>query len=431
MRDVRPLIAAALLGVGCSAGAPAPAPGPAPTPAAAGGFDSVRAAGYFAEAARLCAAEGGRHWGVSLCGPMVIADPVTKAIATSEPAPDAPRPAALGYANSAMQWGETRWTTLVWQHVAAAGDDDRRVLLLHELFHRVQPGLGLFLPEPANDHLDTYAGRYWLQLEWRALAKALEGTREEGLPALRDAMAFRAARHREFPAAAENERVLVINEGLPQYTGTVVAFPAAADAASSVWKQLAQSAGKESFVRTFAYGSGAAHGILLDAWSRGWTRSFRSSDDPALLLMAAARIDPAGLPDAAVAAARYGGEELAAVERRREAELAARIAELRRRFVDGPVLRLPRGNSASFSTDGMTPIPGAGVIFPTYRTTTDWGSLAAAQVLVAADGVSLRLPAPARTEGSTLRGEGWTVELRQGWTVRAGPRPGDFEVVPR
>ena len=427
------LIAAGLLAAGCT-GRPAvtatvqPGTAPGVTPVAAA-FDSARAAEFFAEAAQLCGGEGGRLWGVSLCGPMVIADPLTKAIATNRPAPAAPRPAALGYANSAMTWGGTRWTTLVWQHVAGATDEQRRVLLVHELFHRVQPDLGFFLPEPSNDHLDTFAGRYWLQLEWRALAEALRRPRAGGLAALRDELAFRAARHHEFPGAVENERVLVINEGLPQYTGTVVAFADHAQAASSTVEQLAVMARKESYVRTFAYGSGAAYGVLLDAWSPGWTRSLSASDDLALLLMAAAKIDPVALPDADEAAKRYDGEALRSAERRREAELAARVAELRRRFVEGPVLILPKGNSASFATDGMTPIPGEGMIFPRYRTTTAWGSLDGDQVLVG-DSL-LRVPAPARVEGDTLRGEGWTVDLAEGWVVRPGVRPGDFTVARR
>jgi len=45
--------------------------------------------------------------------------------------------------------------------------------------------------------------------------------------------------------------------------------------------------GGESLVRTFAYASGPAYGILLDAASPGWPRTVRASDDPAALLMRA------------------------------------------------------------------------------------------------------------------------------------------------
>ena len=48
---------------------------------------------------------------------------------------------------------------------------NRHVTLAHELFHRIQSGLGLTRPEAGNRHLDTLEGRYLLQLEWRALAR--------------------------------------------------------------------------------------------------------------------------------------------------------------------------------------------------------------------------------------------------------------------
>jgi hypothetical protein len=418
-----------LLAVAC---APSPPPPVAPaavsaSPPAASGIDESRAAEFFAEAAELCASEAGRHWGISLCGPMVIADPVTRTIATNQPAPSAPRPTVLGYANAALDWGGTRWTTLVWQHLIGADEPGRRILLIHELFHRIQPQLGLMLPEPRNDHLDTVEGRFWLQLEWRALGRALGASGAERLAALGDALAFRAARHRRFPEAAENERILEINEGLPQYTGTVTAFPSAAAAAASVVRQLERSAEHGSFVRTFAYGSGAAYGVLLDTASPGWSRGLEPSDELAGLLSAAMRIAPAA--DAEAAALRYDGAALRVSESKREAERQALVADYRRRFVDGPLLILTRGRIASFATDGMTPIPGAGTIYPTYRTTAEWGSLSADRALLAEAGATVVVPAPAGTEGRSLRGDGWTLELADGWMVRAGSRPGDFEVV--
>src|SRR5215471_9472466 len=74
-------------------------------------IDQQRAAEAFQQAKTLCERDGGKLWNMSLCGPIVIADPATKTIATNQPAPEAPRPAALGFANSAMDWGGTRWTT--------------------------------------------------------------------------------------------------------------------------------------------------------------------------------------------------------------------------------------------------------------------------------------------------------------------------------
>ena len=55
--------------------------------------DQQRAQEYFKEARALCQRDGGRLWGVSLCGPMVIADAATGTIATSQPAPPVTVPA--------------------------------------------------------------------------------------------------------------------------------------------------------------------------------------------------------------------------------------------------------------------------------------------------------------------------------------------------
>lgn len=386
-----------------------------------------RARRYFAEAAALCEADNGRLWGVSLCGPMIFADPVTKTIATSQPEPEAPRPPALGFANTALEWGGTRWATFVWPMVPADDGVARRRMLMHELFHRVQPQLGLMVLGEPNDHLDTLDGRYWLQLEWRALAAALASSGADREQAVRDVLAFRMARRAIFPGAAARERADELREGLAQYTGTVLSTASRLEAVESAVAQLAEYAADATFVRTFAYPSGAAYGLLLDAWSPGWTRRVGPGDDLGRLLEVASGIEPADDPDAASLA--YGGPELRVAEERRDEERQAKLAELRRRFVDGPVLIVPRGRGAVLRTTGATPIPGEGTVFFEYRVTSDWGTLVSNGILVAADGETLRLPAPFEREGSELIGDGWTVSLAPGWTIRPGPREGDFLVV--
>lgn len=395
--------------------------------------DQQRAAVYFKEAAVLCEREGGTLWGVSLCGPMVIADTVTHTIATNQPAPAAPRPAALGFANAAMDWGGTRWSTFMWPMLAvemAADEHARGRVMLHELFHRIQPQLGLLGNDGQNEHLDTLEGRYWLQLEWRALAKALGVSGLTRTHGVEDALAFRMERRSLFPGAAENERRLEINEGLAQYTGTVASVTSSAEAVSDAIDQLTKAPlNNPTLVRTFPYPTGAAYGILLDVWSPGWTRQIKSTDDIGQMLMASARIRPAA--DAVSAAMQYGGPELRMSETKRDADQRARVSELRRRFVDGPVLVMPNGRTNAFVTNWMTPIPGVGTVYPSFHTTADWGSLDAERVLLAADRSTLTVPAPSSVEASVLTGDGWTLRIAAGWIVRPGQRPGDFELVQR
>ena len=100
---------------------------------------------------------------------------------------------------------------------------------------------------------------------------------------------------------------------------------------------------------------------MLDALSPGWHRKITGASDVSQLLSAAANVTTA--PDAVAAAARYDGAQVRAAEEQRDREQQVIIAELRRRYVDGPVLIVPRAGSGSINNSGATVIPGAGTVF--------------------------------------------------------------------
>ena len=391
--------------------------------------DQQRAQEFFKEAQALCERDGGRLWGVSICAPMVIADRRTQTFATSQPAPGGARPRVLGIVNAPIQWGGATWGAYMWDDVVTKTPRERKELFLHELFHGVQPQLGLMAPALATEHLDAADGRYWLRLEWRALARALRESGEERNLAVRDALAFRQSRRMRYPASVEDERAQEITEGLAAYTGTVLAAESAADAVVGALDLLANAEAGESFVRTFAYMNGPAYGLLLDASSPGWTRRVRGTDDLGTLVMHALGVQPA--TDTTASAARYGGAELRASEQQRERERQQRLAELRRRFVDGPVLLIPGGGHGMSNSRGAVVIPGVGTVyFGPFRASGPWGTLEAERgALVASDGGSRRLAAPARPDGGAIAGDGWTFKAAPGWVIREGARRGDYEVV--
>jgi hypothetical protein len=390
--------------------------------------DQQRAQEFFKEAQALCERDGGRLWGISICAPMVIGDARTQTFATSQPPPDAPRPKIIGLLNGPIEWGGTMWAAMSWDTMINWPARTRGEAFLHESFHIFQKQLGLVGGGIECEHLDAVEGRYWLRLEWRALARALRESGERAL-AVRDALAFRQARHTRYPGGVDNEHYNDIGEGLASYTQTVLAAPSAADAIARALELLASAEDGESFVRTFAYTSGPAYGVLLDAASPGWPRRIRTTDDPAMLLMRALEVQPSS--DAAAAAARYGGAELRAAEEQREQQRQARLAELRRRFVDGPVLVIRGGGGGYSDSRGAVVIPGAGTVyFGAYRLNGEWGALEADQgVLVSSDGGTRSLPAPVKGDSTTISGDGWTLKAAPGWIIREGARRGDYEVV--
>ena len=402
---------------------------------AAAQVDQARAQQYFKEAQTLCERDGGRLWGVSLCGPMVIADAATGTIATSQPAPAGDRPRMIGVVNAPVPWGGITWSAYTWQTIPKDDQGERGRLFMHELFHRIQGGLGLSseMPKMApgsgeNAHLDSLEGRYWMRLEWRALARALGASDAARGSAIADALAFRAARHQRFPGAAADEHADEIVEGIATYTQYVTGSDSAQDALRHAVAELAGAEMGTSFVQTFAYASGAGYGLLLDALSPGWHRKFTGARDFGQLLSAAAGVTAA--PAAAAAAARYDGASLRAVEEQRDREQQAIIAELRRRYVDGPVLVVPRAGSGSINNMGATVVPGAGTVYRGLATKGAWGFFEApGGALISADGETVSLPAPIVVDATTLKGDGWTATVGPGWTVLPGPRPGSFRVV--
>jgi hypothetical protein len=387
---------------------------------------------YFEEATKLCERDAGRLWGVSLCGPMVIFDPVTKTRATSQPEPEGPPPRFPGYADGPVLWGGFRWFAWPLFMLPEKDADVRQQLILHGLFHRIQPELAFMQGmqgDGSNEHLDTLEGRVWMQLEWRALRRAVESTGNDRVKAIADALAFRRERRRLFPGAAENERRDENREGLASYTGIAAWANSPADARRAAAAAAAGGELQTSFVGNFEAASGPAYGVLLDDLMPGWRRQLRSTSDLGDMLASAIKKPPT--TDLAAAAARYEGAKLRTAEEARDRAQQVRVAELRRLFVDGPVLTMPAAGSGTSDTTGSVVIPGVGtVFFRNFTRSARWGHLDANNgVLQSADGTTLSVPVTGPLEGATLRGDGWSATLNSGWVVRPAARPGSFVIV--
>jgi hypothetical protein len=388
---------------------------------------------YFEEATKLCERDAGRLWGVSLCGPMVIFDAATRTRATSQPEPEGAPPPFAGYADGPVSWGGLRWFAFPLWMLPEKDPDTRQQVILHGLFHRIQPELALMQGmqggDGSNEHLHTLEGRVWMQLEWRALRRAVESNGSDQTEAIADALAFRLERRRRFPGAADNERRDEIREGLASYTGIVAWANSPADARRAAAAAAAGGELQTSFVGNFEAASGPAYGVLLDDLLPGWRRQVRGTSDLGGLLASAINRPPTA--DVAVAAARYDGATLRTAEEARDRAQQARVAELRRRFVDGPVLTMPAGGSGTSDTRDNVGIPGVGtVFFHDFTLSARWGRLNANNgVLRSADGTTLSVPVTRPLEGTTLQSDGWSITLNAGWVVRPASRAGSFTIV--
>jgi hypothetical protein len=342
-------------------------------------------------------------------------------------------PTDQNFANTAVEWSGVLWTQMSWPLPSEVRQ--RETLIAHELFHRIQNQLNLPKAEGgANAQLDTVDGRYYLQLEWRALSSALQAsTDEERRRAIADAVLFRAERYRLFPGADTQEQALELNEGLAEYTGVRVGNPTPEEQFKAALNDLSSHSDDSTFVRSFAYATGPGYGLLLDRYLPGWHDQLRAGQGFDAMLRKALKIAlPVNLQLAAEGrATQYGGATLRTAETERETRRQHIVAGYRAKFIDGPVLVLTfRNMHVQFDPRNLQPLGDAGTVYPNLRISDDWGILDAKNgALMKSDWSAVIVVAPSASTGSILRGDGWKLELKPGWKVVPGKRKGDFILV--
>lgn len=403
--------------------------------------DPAAAAEVFAQARAICQRDNGALWGQSLCGPILLVDYTDRSVVAnvadaqgqltaSGPVFVGTLPESVIVANTPTQWSGLRWTQLLWP--LPTDQAQRQVLIAHELFHRIQPALKLTRNEVGNRHLDSLEGRYLLQLEWRALTRALQApTPEQKQAAVADALLFRHQRYRLFADAALEESQLEINEGVPEYTGVRLGLMDPRERIAYAVHDLSAFVAAPTFVRSFAYAGGPAYGLLLDESDPAWRGKLQSGQRLDQLLSAAMALPAPDLAQLKTRAAHYDDGTLRTAEESRDNEKRKHLAELKARLVDGPVLIVPlKKTNRQFNPQTLQPLGEWGMVYPTLRLTGEWGALQVesggallgdARATVSAAGI----------HSSTVEGDGWKLDLAPGWTVQPGERQGDLIVAPK
>jgi hypothetical protein len=401
--------------------------------------DPDAAAKIFDEAKAICERDAGALWGKTLCGPLMLVDPTDLSIiANQRDGGGALKPAGAYFtgilprneivANTTVHWSGTRWSEILWP----LPDDDakRHVLIAHELFHRIQQDLNMAQRDGGNHHLDTLEGRYLLQLEWRALAKALDATSEaERITAIGDALLFRGQRYRLFAQAASEEAALELHEGVSEYTGVRLGLATHEARIRFALHDLSAFVDSPTFVRSFAYATGPAYGLLLDEADPEWRRKLNPDQQLQRMLSSALQLSEPEFTNLDARQNIYDDGSLRSRELKRDEERSARLKTLQAKLVDGPVLTLPLKNSSyQFNPQTLQPLGDHGTVYPTLRLSDDWG------VLEVSDGALLNQVAKVATvstvgfDAVALQAAGWRLTLKSGWTLQPGEREGDLVV---
>lgn len=392
-------------------------------------IDPAIARQYFTEAKQLFGKDAGELWGISLDGPIMLVDANTRIVVTNQADVDGQLkktgevfsgrlPPQVMVANTAAEWSGTKWTMLLWP--LPEDEQGRRVLLAHEAWHRVQDDLGFKSSGAQNKHLGTLQGRYLLQLEWRALAAALQHTVADRKQAISDALHFRAFRHQVLEGSSEEEREMELHEGLAEYTGVRLALKSN-ERINHIVKNLENRPAKlKSFARSFAYLSGPAYGLLLEQFDEKWIAKLSADSDLGTLLQKAADIRLADDLETRTSerSLDYRGPSLLAAEEQKDAHRKAIIEGYIDKFVHGPRLIFPLSNmQMSFNPNELIPIETHGTIYPTLSITDQWGVLEVTNgALITADFQQVVVSVPAGYSNET-KTEEWNVDLNDDWTI--------------
>ena len=342
-----------------------------------------------------CERAGRALWGVSLCAPIVVADPAQPEPLWTSVAPPMALPKMR--ANTAIEWDGRTWLMLL----APLPDDeaDRRALVFHEAFHVHQKELGLPPNTAVAAHLEAAAARESIRLEWNALAQALQSRGKARRGHVQQALAFRARRLADAAFAAA-ERQQMLHEGLAAYTGVALS----GDPVDQALKALRHGAAQAGYSRNFAYASGPAWGLVLDGLRPGWRKGLGTTID----LPELARLAPAATPTPDA----YDGVAIHAEETAAAAQRQATLDRLLAATDPARSLRLPLAQMGmDFDPNRVTPAPDGSNVYEKMTLRDAWGS-------VRVDGQALRI-----TSDYTTAFVQWplpspdALQLAPGWSV--------------
>jgi len=403
-------------------------------------IDTARALSALRDASTACETDAGALWKRSLCGPIALVDRQTRLVIANDTVAgkhflrlgDAyvtTLPENQYVANTSFPWGGRTWTMVA---LPLPKDRYARIaLMMHETFHREQEALGLRQPDALNNQLDMRAGRTWLRLEYRALARALESLPDQNVARhhAESDLLFRAERRALYPGSDSLEATLEIQEGLAEYTGQRLAMQLTGEGPARLGKYVREYETTPTFVRAFAYGTGPAIGILLDQFDPDWRDAVRTKRDIGALLAQAIHFQrPRELARTANARAQeYGWDEVDRSESARDSARAPAMQGYRTRLGEGPVITLRQSKDSLAWSYDPTELIGfdlQSTVYPSGNFSAPWGKLTVDHggVLVQNDFSRIRIGAPVSptaAEAREINGDGWTLVLNPGWSLRA------------
>ncbi|MDR4954629.1 hypothetical protein REB14_20805 [Chryseobacterium sp. ES2] len=382
-------------------------------------------------------------WNKDLYGPMMLIDPKTREFFANEPDSEGilkrngtiysgVLPAAVNIANTAMNWGGKRWAMIMLP--LSQNKENRINLLAHESFHSIQPSLGFTLNNAENNHLDQKEGRIYLRLELEALKQAVRSSSEkEYTHHLTNALTFRKYRNRLYKGSETTENLLELNEGIAEFTGLIVSGRNKDQTGLYLLNGIDGFMKNPTFVRSFAYYTTPVYGYLLYLKDPDWNKKINAKTDLTGYFIKAfdIRIQTDLQKAVEKLSDNYNGTSIIKQETDREEQMKKRIAEYKLKFIQQPHFEVKfEKMNVSFDPRNIVPVEDQGTVYPNIRITDLWGILTVENgALMSPNWDKISISNPVKTENKKVSGDGWILELTDGYTIAKDEDNGNYKLI--
>ena len=330
-------------------------------------------------------------------------------------------PKEINIANTAIDWNGKRWTMVV---LPLPKDNNELLnLLIHELFHRIQPEIGFAnLHQKSCNHLDNIEGRIYLKLELEALKKALTtNDKQQQKEHIKHALFFRAYRYQIFPNAKESENLLELNEGLAEYTGTILSDRNDKDLKTHYIQAIERLYNNSTFVRSFAYRTIPVYGYFMKKENSSWNLKITQKTNLTDFITNFFNFTiPTNLKDTVFTIRNdYNYTLINDFEVKREEKQKELLLSFDKKFKENPILIIPLQNmKIGFNPSNLIPYRDLGTVYPNLRITDNWGILTAEKgALIDKNWSKVIVSEPNKTTDKIIEGDGWKLELNSDWKL--------------
>jgi hypothetical protein len=384
----------------------------------------------FSELREALDKESGKTWNYSLKGSLMLVNRDTRVIIANvsdnsgelierETLFIGRLPENINIANTAFDWNGKRWTMVALP--LPETKEERLNLLIHESYHRIQPEIEFeSLNEIQSIHLDSKNGRIYLKLELEALKKALSSNEAEGH--IKNALLFRQYRYKIFPEAKQAENSLELNEGLAEYTGSILSQRKESDLKKHYISKIEWFYTMPTFVRSFPYFTIPVYGYFMQKTDKDWNLQITSDTNLTDFISSFWNMEFQELTneDILQLGNEYGIDSIIQNETQREIEKEELKSKYKKRFLSDSIVEIGLENmKIGFNPSNIMPLDSFGTVYPYLRITDNWGILEvdSCGALMSPEWNKVTISFPELITDSLISGKGWKLKLYKSWKI--------------